>query len=108
MSYYAKHIMWENQAQTIIYAPAGINFSTFMTFSDAFALIPKHEYDKIIKEMPYNLAPLLRTLHLFNKIPTYHRISEDLARRLFRDEPHLPGSTGYPDDWANENYNSPL
>ena len=108
MSYYTKHIMWENQKQTVIYAPASIDFDTLTSFDDAFALIPKHEYDRILKETPYNLSPIERTLYLFHKIPSYHRISEDLARRLFRDEPHLPGSTGYPDDWANENYNSPL
>ena len=41
MSYYAKHIMWENQAQTIIYAPAGINFFHLHDIQRRICLDPK-------------------------------------------------------------------
>ena len=91
MNRHTKHIFHNGEEHVVIY-------NNFYRFGQPrlrkYFMVPRYEYQTKYAD-PYV------------KIPPLYAINRDIAKSLF-DLPHLPGTTGYPDDWANANYNNPL
>ena len=94
MIMHTKKVMYMGQPHIAMFIPRQLGES-----KPTYAAIPLHEWDNLEIHHP---KFILRT------VPKYCAISRALATEIFRNYPHLPGSTPYDDDWANENYRSPL